>query len=347
MAAISWEEVEREIALQNKAVVKAREEELRELRQELASARLVPLTVVTEEIAGFTVPKEVPNPRISELEKEINQKSKKFAASLSLPPRAEKVRQNLKANGMSPEGVVPVGVFAGMCRKFGLFRFEGLTPEGKVRFDTNSVGNIGQLIFSWFFLALITISVPIAFYVLHFHYFSHNVSPIIASLIDVMLGIVTGFFMSLFVTTFFIGILGGLVQKIAFRRLSLREKCHVLWPAMRDMDIQAQVDGNGLEQNLVKVNFSDVSGNKKFVEDLRRAKSEGLSLCVAAVPEAIGISYQEINHVVSVAHQYDPILYLIVGDFAVILSQEGDFAAEQEVMNWVRQEARKHLAGMN
>ncbi|MFA5184321.1 MAG: hypothetical protein WC456_02225 [Patescibacteria group bacterium] len=138
-------------------------------------------------------------------------------------------------------------------------------------------------------------------------------------------GIIAAVVIFLVETYLFIS-LTSLLHKLPSRLL-----VKILWPA--GIDYKPAKD-----ETPVSVKFK-FQASEIFISTLCRLKELGASPKIATVSSAIDINKREAA--LSILSSVDPILYTIDGDFVIVHEQCGEFAAEQDIMKWVKKNAWK------
>lgn len=124
--------------------------------------------------------------------------------------------------------------------------------------------------------------------------------------------------------------IGTRVYNMYLRALSHKKLLKALWPDGLD---------TSKSENKIKVYFPDPP--TEVFDVLKKLKSGGFQPMVAAVPDAVTLDIGEVkaNWKEQIKNMnLDPIIYVKKGDNVAVLCQFGDFASEEEVVEWVKKE---------
>lgn len=259
-------------------------------------------------------------------------------------------RQALSARigewGLEPLAVVPQHAWNAICKKFGLYRFEHITKDGEVPASTDGATyRLGESFEMWnkraklYWVVLCGLG---------------TLACLIALMSTKQREIDMAFIWSAGACVFGVGSF-TLVEWISnlitrFWHPSASAVCQSLWPQGCDEQVSAGIQ-------LVKVRFPHP--DQKFNEALHSVVHAGLTIAIAAVPDAITIDPELVKGMIEEIktahkleqerqaqwHYYDhydddgcPVLYVIEDGLVVIFAQYGTFKNEKHAVRWAKRQ---------
>lgn len=307
--------------------------------QEAAAIRSAPIPTrtVTKYIVGFPIEVEesVPQDSVIEGKERAAAACREEAQTIrAIPDVRQKIYGWATEWGLRPIAVLPRGLWVALCRRFNLYRFECFNSDGEVPAIRQKVVKrlADRLERRARILAIFVVSMG-GSYGGYLGWWSGN-----AFLDKIFMVFAAG------VAGLAVGTLGGwgmyklnqslMRQWLKWRGVSAKRIVPLLWPEGCDREGDSRI----------AVRFP--AADEEFMATLHQVVGMGLTPCVAAVPSAIQVDTKLLGAgVVGVLEERererrrrDPILYLYSEGMVVVLAQNGEFADEKAVLEWIRQE---------
>lgn len=233
------------------------------------------------------------------------------------------IRGRLSEWGFPPIAVLPYKLWLDLCRRFGLYRFENITPVGgsSVFAPAHMEGTALKLM-----QERKRISINLLLCGVHLLSFGALAALILAVSGAYIIAI------GLFVVAISCVPIGILSRSFARREVNSSEKiCSMLWP-----------DGYDEGRQTIKVDFVGMPTGFQGAMDTLFLNQRWYP-CVAAAPGAIDVDQHDIGQrLLTLWYSECPVLYAKMptsyGGMVAILDQYGSFPAEQEVLAWLKEE---------